>query len=728
MGKSVRSVSLSLVLGFVCVAAVLAACGSKGTQHASGSGASASTSTSGSGSGGGESGAGGGDGGLFIEGGPMQQVLTVSPATATVSITNPMVAGTQTFTALVNGSPVTGPVAWTLDSYAEGSIAGSGIFTTTGLVGGAVNVIATYGSLTAKAKLTVDVQISQTVLQGPTDPGPSGANQNALNGPPLPDPGATANPPNATQILYPYDKTVMPRGLTAPILQFSPGNLPPEDALVTLSSTFFTWQGFIHVSSATTPQFSIPQNIWDGALLSTGGQTLTVSVTKAVKGLAYGPAVTHVEVAPGSLQGAVYYMTYDTPSNGLYSVLPGLQQPAKILVPGCVVCHSVSANGTKLALGADDPAVAAQSGIYDVGADGSATQITQSPPGLGGDSRGISFATFTPDGQYVMRSANNFWGGVNQLAWKIDDVAKTLTPATVVGLGANVAALVPSISPDGLHYAFTNGPGEPVPFGTVGRSISLMDLAVDASTNTLTFSNRKLLVDNGPSGSVTKFVTFMPDPNYVILEEGEGFCTSYDEMLPTWGPTCATGSFTGSTGRLYMVKVATGEHLELATLNAGNAMIDRQRNYEPFALQVTSGGYFWIVFTSIREYGNTYQGPNVQKQLWVAAISTSPGAGVDPSHPPFFLPNQSSTHNERAFWALQPCLANGTSCATGDQCCGGFCRPSDPNNPQSPPVCSPPMSGSCSNVSEKCTTSSDCCGAAAGVTCIGGFCTQKSPT
>jgi hypothetical protein len=715
-----RSRTLSLLLALTCGGAMLAACGSKGS-HTTGT-----SSTAGTGGGGESTTGGGSDGGISFDAGPTTHTLTISPASAILTINSKTTPATEAFTALVDGSPTTGAVAWTLDTYAEGSIAADGTFTTTGLVGGLVNVTATQGTLTATAQLTVNVALTETVLSGPSDPGPSMANQTALMGTPLPDPGASANPPNPTKILYPYDKTVMPRGLTAPLLQFSPGNLPPVDALVTLSSTYFDWMGFVHVSNAMVPQFSIPQDIWDAALLSTGGQTLTVSVTKAAAGMAYGPAQTHILVAPGALTGAVYYMTYDTPGNGLYSVNPGLQQPAQLLVPGCLVCHSVSANGTKLALGTDDASVMAQSGIYDVGSNGMATQITQSPPGLGGDSRGISFATFTPDGQYVMRSTNNFWGGTDQLAWKIDDVQKTLTPATVVGLGSTVSAYVPSISPDGLHYAFTNGAGDT--FGTTGRSISLMDLAVDASTNTLTFSNRQLLIDNGASGSVAKFVTFMPDPNYIILEEGENFCQSYGEMLPTWDATCGDYSFTGSTGRLYMIKVATKEHLELTTLNMGNATIDRQRNYEPFALQVTAGGYFWTVFTSIREYGNTYQGANVQKQLWVSAISTSPAPGEDPSHPPFYLPNQSGTRNERGFWALQPCQADGTSCMTGDQCCDGFCRPSDPNNPASPKVCSPPMAGSCSQVSEKCSQTSDCCGAAAGVTCIGGFCTQKSPS
>jgi hypothetical protein len=716
------------LLSIACVGAFFAACGSNGANQGAtkGSGSGSGAETSGS-SGSASGGSGGSSGsGIDFDAGNSTHTLKVSPAAATITITNKTTPVTQAFTALLDGAPVTGPVTWTLDSYATGSISTTGDFTTTGLVGGVATVTAAYGTEKATAQITVKVSISETVLSGSTDPGPSAPNTTALMGTPMPDPGATASPPDATQILYPYDKTVFPRGLVAPLLQFSPGNLPPEDALVAISSTYFSWQGFIHVQNSAVPQFSIPQDVWDGALLSAGGSTLAINVTKAVAGQAYGPATTSIIVAAASLQGAVYYMTYDTPGNGLYSVLPGVKQPASLIVPGCLVCHAVSANGTKLALGTDDPTVAAQSGIYNVGSNGTATQITPSPDGLGGDTRGISFATFTPDGKYVMRSQNDFWGGINQEAWKIDDVANTLTPATVVGLGPTVSAYVPTISPDGLHYAFTTGAGDT--FGTTGRSINLMDLAVDTTTDTLTFSNRQLLIDNGPGGSVAKFPTFLPDPNYIVLEEGENFCTSYGEMLPTWDVTCGDYSFTGSTGRLYMIKVATKEHIELATLNAGNVTTDRQRNYEPFALQVTAGGYFWVVFTSIREYGNTYTGSSVEKQLWVAAISTNPGAGVDPSHPPFYLPNQGSTRNERGYWALQPCQADGTDCTTGDQCCDGFCRPADPNNPTSPKVCSPPMTGTCSQISEKCTTSADCCDVSTGATCIGGFCTPKSPS
>ena len=669
-----------------------------------------------------------GGGGLNVDASldtSVSHVLTIEPATATLTINSKTAAAKQPFVAKIDGATTSSTITWTLDSYATGSIDPTGVFTTGGLVGGVVTVNAQVGKLKGTAKLTVNVAISETLKTGATDPGPSAANLGALKGTPTPDPGLALSPPNPTKILYPYDKTVMPRGLTAPLLQFSPGNVPPEDAKVSISAPTFSWDAFIHVGAPGTPQLSIPQDIWDGALETAGGTNLTVSVTKAAKGVAYGPAKTSIIVAPASLRGAVYYMTYFTPGNGLYSVKPGVRAPAKLLIPGCVVCHSVSANGQKLATGADDATFAAQSGVYNVASDGTATQITGAPSGLGGDTRGLSHATFTPDGAYVMRSQNNFWGGPNQLAWKVDATGKKLTPATVKGLGPSISALLPAISGDSKRYAFTNGPGEPTVFGTPSRSISIMDLTVDATTDTLTFDHRTLLLDNGASGSVAKFVNFLPDPDQLILQEGEGYQTSYDSMLPTWDPS---STYKGSTGRLYMLKAKTKEHIELLNLNTGNATIDRQRNYEPFSLPVTAGGYFWVVFTSIREYGNVYQGDAVRKQLWVAAISPTSPTGIDPSHPPFYLPNQSDTPNERGAWALDPCHATGATCTTGDECCDGFCRPKDPADPTSPKVCGPPPASTCSEISEKCTTDDDCCDKGAGARCIGGFCTPKVPS
>jgi hypothetical protein len=59
---------------------------------------------------------------------------------------------------------------------------------------------------------------------------------------------------------------------------------------------------------------------------------------------------------------------------------------------------------------------------------------------------------------------------------------------------------------------------------------------------------------------------------------------------------------------------------------------------------------------------------------------------------------------------------------TGDECCGGYCRAGDGGGL----VCGSVPSG-CSQEYEKCTTTSDCCGASIGVQCIDNICSVAVP-
>src|SRR5262249_7977854 len=148
------------------------------------------------------------------------------------------------------------------------------------------------------------------------------------------------------------------------------------------------------------------------------------------------------------------------------------------------------------------------------------------------------------------------------------------------------------------------------------------------------------------------------------------------------------------------------------------------------------GGYAWVVFTSRRLYGNAATIPpfcsdprgvdlvkNITtKKLWVAAIDLTQGPGADASHPAFYLPAQELlAGNSRGSWALSPCLPDGSTCMTGDQCCGGYCEPGDGGL-----TCgdAPPMN-SCSNVGDHCSQDSNCCDSSN--LCVNGFCTLKGP-
>lgn len=711
MARSFARSLPTLLFWLVCALASFAGCGG-GDESGTASNAGAGGGKAGSGGSGASSGTGGS---LELDGG--QKELEITPPSAVLTITAKGQPTSQKFQAKLGGGVVA--AKWTLSSYDTVTIDNSGTVTTTGIAGGKLKVTATYGTVTASADLEVAVKLSEEVDTG-IDP----ANKAALGSAPSADPGAGQSPPNPTKFLYPYDQTVMPKGVLAPLVMVSPGSIPPVDAKVRLTGPSFSWEGLYKVQDPTKPRFTLPQDIWDAALLTTAGQKLGVEVIKASGGQAYGPYAIQIGVANGSLKGVVYYMTYEQPQIGLWAARPGNAGAAKQVKAGCVVCHSVSANGQMLSTGAEIGTLSAESGVYQVDLNGTASQITQSPAGLGGDSRGLSFGSWTPDAKYVVRSQNDFWGGVNQKAWKVDAAGKKLDEATVVGLGAGVSAYLPAFSHDGKRFAFTNGLGEPSGPGTPSRSISVMDVSVNESAGpagTLTFTNRKVVLDNGATGKITKYATFLPDSNLIVLQESQdSYMPSYAGMLATYGSNQQYG---GADGRLNLLDLTQNGHVELTRANQGNVAADENHNYEPFALPIPAGGYYWVVFTSIREYGNIHQGAEARKQLWVAAISPGAAAGADPSHPAFYLPNQTSTKNERGFWSLDICKPKGDSCQSGDECCDGFCRPSDPLDPSSPKICG--EGSGCSQLSEKCSKDADCCNP--GAKCLGGFCSPVAP-
>jgi hypothetical protein len=156
---------------------------------------------------------------------------------------------------------------------------------------------------------------------------------------------------------------------------------------------------------------------------------------------------------------------------------------------------------------------------------------------------------------------------------------------------------------------------------------------------------------------------------------------------------------------------------------------DPSLNFAPTVLPEAVGGYFWVVFTSHRSYGNILasqqagpDGADEYGKLWVAALDIDATDGADPSHPAFFLDGQEqNADNLRGFWVLPPCEQNGGSCTSGDQCCNGFCRPSSDAGAL---ACVPPPTGGCSNEYEKCTTAADCCDS--GDQCINNYCAQPA--
>ena len=141
--------------------------------------------------------------------------VTPSVAVLTPSIGQRL---TQAFTAQLvrrNGARATGIVAWTQDSLVAGDLdPATAVFTTNGLVGAPVKIIATYVergvTITGEAALTVRAQTVLFATSTPSDSATKFANMQTPNN-------------ESADIVYPLDNAVMPQNVFAADLQWLKG-------------------------------------------------------------------------------------------------------------------------------------------------------------------------------------------------------------------------------------------------------------------------------------------------------------------------------------------------------------------------------------------------------------------------------------------------------------------------------------------------------------------------
>jgi hypothetical protein len=268
----------------------------------------------------------------------------------------------------------------------------------------------------------------------------------------------------------------------------------------------------------------------------------------------------------------------------------------------------------------------------------------------------------------------------------------------------------------------------------------LQTLDFDAATNT--FSNPFILLQN-PNEAMA-WPTFLPDNSAVIYHTGD----SFDSYEFTGGTTQSKPQY----AEVHLVDATTKEVKKLEALNGRDAagtltlpygeLVEGRMNYEPNVLPVAVGGYYWVLFTSRRTYGNTIAPggmlvhpqdpwgsdaePSLRKKLWIAAIDVDHGV-PDPSHPAFYLPGQElEGGNMRAFAAMAPCQPDGGACESGSDCCGGFCRQTSAGENGAPVLeCVPPPVNECSLTDEVCLVAENCCDPME--LCINGRCTLRSP-
>jgi len=740
-------------------------------------------------------------------------VLELDPATSqTLVVTNPASPPTLTLNATACGSPVT--AAWTLDQGSLGSLSSAltatSVFTPSGTAGGLVTVIAGYQGSTARR--SVLVQLAPPPQNGPnTTPAelaqvagsiavltagggvggvggeglgpafaPADNNFTALQG--TPNGNGTAQ---ALSFLYPYNGTVWPRGMLAPLLQWSWSFGDADGVRIELSTTTgsYAWTGYFArpaILAQLPPanrkfiRIPIPQDVWETATNSAGGPTLnglpdrlTVRLTVARNGQAYGPITQTWTVAPARLTSTIYYQSYGTnlannytgaqgtPSSfgaAVLSIRGGDTDPQLVSSFGnCQVCHSVAARGGRLVVQAstnsnDD------TWAYELTATGiTSAQLARGVPEPG-------YPGLYPDGSLMLTPGAALQPLPNNAGADIPTTGLT-TVSTSLG--------VPAFSPDGTKVVFN--PQNMV--ANPGRMLMVMDF----NRMTSTFSN-PIVVSNdavtSPGNNEIRpaWPQFFPTSNALVYQhqleagldgnQGDAHTRKFARGELYFAPVVSNATVVplrrlnghNPDGSSYLPVLSTPSTLSCTAdsqnvgANAGANgdaahTLDASYNYEPTVNPVSSGGYAWVVFTSRRLYGsvatippfcsdprgvdlhaNMVNNTNITtKKLWVAAIDINPAPGTDGSHPAFYLPAQELlAGNARGFWVLDPCRADNASCLTGDQCCNGYCQP---NGVGGALVCSDrPPDATCSNLQEACASTQDCCLATA--ECINNFCAE----
>jgi hypothetical protein len=406
----------------------------------------------------------------------------------------------------------------------------------------------------------------------------------------------------------------------------------------------------------------MPADHWEAVAGSAAGENLLITVEGLLQsspGVRFKSAPVTLTMSHDTIDKTAIYYWASSQGNLMTQVFGETTAPTAVK-GDCTSCHSVSRSGSRIGysrcVGGNCGEQFAGFMRYDV-------NTAQWVDTVNADTKTIngSFSTFAPLGNPFKDDSKavaivTLWPGKLEL---FDPDTGAVVPsnlAEVASHGPNAPryGLMADWSPDGASVVYTSagvqGTWVDVNDGTIAR------MSYTYSGGQHVFGEPSFLVAQPitlANGTYNNFFfpSFSPDNSYIVFNAARAPWRNFtDARIP---------------GQRLMLTDAKGSWtVDLTALNGPGDLDITWPHWAPGA----TNDYYWIVFSSERDYGHkvTAQSSNPQcvangvkqcKQLWMAAIDKqkllSGMAPIDPSAPPVWIPGQDiGANNISPYWTV----------------------------------------------------------------------------